>query len=61
MLPLQPLAVLSVGQSDFLPSAVRVSNEAREQILSAAEIENPHRLLEGRFDVTLSSSISTRC
>jgi ABC-2 type transport system permease protein len=52
VLPVQPLAVLSVGQSDLLPSAVRVSNEAREQILSAAEIENPHRLLEGRFDVT---------
>jgi ABC-2 type transport system permease protein len=52
VLPPMPLAALSVGQSDLLPSAVRVSTEPREQVLSAAEIENPHRLLDGRFDAT---------
>ena len=51
-LPVLPLAGLSVGQSDLLPAAVRVSTDGREQVLSTAEIENPHRLLEGRFDVT---------
>lgn len=51
-LPVLPLAGLSTGQSDLLPAAVRVSTDAREQVLSTAEIENPHRLLEGRFDVT---------
>jgi ABC-2 type transport system permease protein len=52
VMPPLPLAALSVGQSDLLPSAVLVSTEPREQVLSAAEIENPHRLLDGRFDVT---------
>jgi ABC-2 type transport system permease protein len=52
ILPSLPLAPLSVGQSDLLPAALRVSTEAREQVLSAAEIENPHRLLDGKFDLT---------
>jgi ABC-2 type transport system permease protein len=52
ILPPAPLAALSVGQSDLLPSAMRVSTEPREQMRSVSEIENPHRLLEGRFDAS---------
>lgn len=52
VLPPTPTALLSVGQSDLLPSALRVSSEPREQMLAAAEIENPHRLLDGRFDLS---------
>jgi len=51
-MPVLPTAALSVGQSDLLPSALRVSSEPREQMLAVSEIENPHRLLEGRFDVS---------
>lgn len=52
ILPAQPLAVLSIGQSDLLPAVLRVSTDAREQVLTSSEIENPRRLLEGRFDST---------
>jgi ABC-2 type transport system permease protein len=51
MLPPGPLAPLAIGQSDLLPYYFKVSTEARETIVAAAEIENPHRLLVGRFDV----------
>jgi ABC-2 type transport system permease protein len=51
ILPTGPLAPLAIGQSDLLPSYVRVSTDARETIVAAAELENPHRLLVGRFDL----------
>lgn len=51
MLPPGPLAPLAIGQSDLLPYYFRVSTESRENILAATEIENPHRLLSGRFDL----------
>jgi ABC-2 type transport system permease protein len=51
MLPPAPLAALAIGQSDLLPSYFKVSTDARENIVSATEIENPQRLLVGRFDL----------
>jgi len=51
MLPVGPLAPLAIGQSDLLPSYFKVSTDARETIVAASEIENPHRLLVGRFDL----------
>jgi ABC-2 type transport system permease protein len=51
-LPPAPLAPLSIGQSDLLPYYVKVSTDARENIVSATEIENPSRLQAGRFDLT---------
>jgi ABC-2 type transport system permease protein len=52
LLPLAPLAPLAIGQSDLLPSYFRVTTDAKEMMTAATEIENPHRLLAGRFDVS---------
>lgn len=49
--PPGPLAALAVGQSDLLPYYFKVSTDARETIVAATEIENPQRLLVGRFDL----------
>lgn len=51
LMPPAPLAELSVGQSDLLPSYYRVTTESPETIFGAAELENPTRLLTGRFDL----------
>ncbi len=51
MLPPGPLAPLAIGQSDLLPYYFKVSTEARENVVATAEIENPNRLLAGRFDL----------
>jgi len=51
VLPPTPVAALSVGQSDLLPYYFRMTTDAKETILAAAELENPHRLLAGRFDL----------
>jgi len=50
-LPPAPLAALAIGQSDLLPSYFRISTDARENLVAATELENPHRLLVGRFDL----------
>ncbi len=50
-LPPAPLAALAIGQSDLLPYYFRISTDARENIVAATELENPHRLLVGRFDL----------
>lgn len=50
-LPPAPLAALAIGQSDLLPYYFKVSTDARENIVAATELENPHRLLVGRFDL----------
>lgn len=50
-LPPAPLASLAIGQSDLLPYYFRISTDARENIVAATELENPHRLLVGRFDL----------
>jgi ABC-2 type transport system permease protein len=54
MLPPGPLAPLAIGQSDLLPYYFRVSTDARENIVAATELENPHRLLVGRFDLAFA-------
>lgn len=51
ILPPGPLAPLAIGQSDLLPYYFKVSTDARENIVAATEIENPNRLLAGRFDL----------
>jgi ABC-2 type transport system permease protein len=50
-LPPGPLSPLAIGQSDLLPYYFKVSTDARENIVAATEIENPQRLLVGRFDL----------
>ena len=52
VLPPAPAAALAVGQSDLLPSVLRVTYRPRESFLNSYEIENPLRLLLGRFDAT---------
>jgi ABC-2 type transport system permease protein len=51
ILPPTPLSPLAVGQSDLLPYYIKVTTDARETVLAATEIENPQRLLTGRFDL----------
>jgi ABC-2 type transport system permease protein len=51
MLPPAPLAAFAIGQSDLLPYYLQVSTAAREAMLAATELENPYRLLVGRFDL----------
>lgn len=51
VMPPSPLAALSIGQSDLLPSYFRVTSDAKENVTAGAELENPHRLLTGRFDL----------
>jgi ABC-2 type transport system permease protein len=50
-LPPGPLASLAIGQSDLLPYYFKVSTDSRETVLGSTEIENPQRLLVGRFDL----------
>lgn len=52
VLPPAPLAALSIGQSDLLPSYFKVTSDAKENVTAGAELENPHRLLTGRFDLS---------
>ena len=52
ILPPAPAAALAVGQSDLLPYVLRVTYRPRETFLNPYEIENPLRLLLGRFDAT---------
>jgi ABC-2 type transport system permease protein len=51
VLPPTPLSPLAVGQSDLLPYYFKMTTDAKETALAATEIENPHRLLAGRFDL----------
>ena len=51
LLPPAPLSELAVGQSDLLPNYYKVTTDSRETMLGATEIENPTRLLTGRFDL----------
>lgn len=52
LLPPTPAAPLAVGQSDLLPTVLRVTYRPKETFLNPYEIENPLRLLLGRFDAT---------
>jgi ABC-2 type transport system permease protein len=51
ILPPTALAPLAIGQSDLLPSYLKMTTEAKEIVLAATELENPQRLLTGRFDL----------
>jgi ABC-2 type transport system permease protein len=51
LLPPAPLSPLAVGQSDLLPYYFKMTTDAKETVLAATELENPHRLLAGRFDL----------
>jgi ABC-2 type transport system permease protein len=51
VLPPSPLAALSIGQSDLLPSYFKITSDSKENVTAGAELENPHRLLTGRFDL----------
>ena len=51
VLPPTALATLAVGQSDLLPSYVKMTSDAKETVLATTELENPQRLLTGRFDL----------
>ncbi len=49
--PPAALAALAVGQGDLLPFYYRLNAGARSGFMSAYEVENPRRLLLGRFDL----------
>jgi len=49
--PSKPLSALSIGQSDLYPSIHKLELNSRDTALTAAEYENPQRLLIGSFDV----------
>ncbi len=50
-LPLQPLALTAVGQSDLYPPALMVSAGSRDSFFFSDEIANPAHLLSGSFDL----------
>jgi ABC-2 type transport system permease protein len=50
VLPATPLAALSAGQSDLLPSVLPLVAGRLPSLAAGSEPENPHRLLIGRFD-----------
>ena len=49
-LPPTPLAALSTGQSDLVPSVLPLVPEKLPSMASNSEPQNPHHLLIGRFD-----------
>jgi ABC-2 type transport system permease protein len=49
-LPATPLAALSTGQSDLLPTVLPLAPATNPALAGSTEPENPHRLLLGRFD-----------
>jgi ABC-2 type transport system permease protein len=51
VMPPTSLAALSIGQSDLLPYYFKMTTDAKETVTAGAELENPHRLLSGRFDL----------
>jgi len=61
VLPPTPVAALSVGQSDLLPYYFRMTTDAKETILAAAELENPHACSPDGSISPSSSSTCTRC
>jgi ABC-2 type transport system permease protein len=52
MMPPADLAALAIGQADLLPYYFRMTTDAKESVLAATELENPQRLLAGRFDLS---------
>jgi ABC-2 type transport system permease protein len=51
IMPPTALAALTIGQSDLLPYYFKMTTDAKETVTAAAELENPQRLLTGRFDL----------
>lgn len=51
IMPPAPLAALSIGQSDLLPYYFKMTTDSKETVTAGAELENPQRLLVGRFDL----------
>lgn len=51
VMPPMALAALSIGQSDLLPYYFKMTTDSMETVTAGAELENPHRLLSGRFDL----------
>ena len=51
LLPPEPLAPLSVGQSDLLPAHYKITLGSREALFAGDELDNPTNLLTGSFDV----------
>jgi ABC-2 type transport system permease protein len=54
VLPPTPLAALTVGQSDLLPSVLPLTPASQPALGGSSEPENPHRLLIGRFDAAFA-------
>jgi ABC-2 type transport system permease protein len=50
-LPPAPLAVTAIGQSDVNPYYFKVSTDLKQNFTSTYELENPLKLLLGRFDL----------
>lgn len=53
-LPPAPLAPLAVGSSDLFPYYTKVSLRSKQSFIVNDEIENPHNLLAGRFDLAFA-------
>jgi ABC-2 type transport system permease protein len=54
VVPATPLAALTVGQGDLLPSVVPLAPITLPSVAARSEPENPHRLLIGRFDAAFA-------
>jgi ABC-2 type transport system permease protein len=54
VLPPTPLAALTAGQSDLLPSVLPLAPANLPSLAGGAEPENPRRLLVGRFDAAFA-------
>jgi ABC-2 type transport system permease protein len=54
VLPPTPLAALTTGQSDLLPSVLPLAPASLPSLAGSSEPENPHRLLIGRFDAAFA-------
>ncbi|HKQ79099.1 MAG TPA: DUF3526 domain-containing protein [Blastocatellia bacterium] len=50
-LPPAPLAVTAIGQSDLYPYYFKVSTDLKQNFSNPYELENPLKLLVGRFDL----------
>ncbi len=54
VLPPTSLAPLAVGSSDLFPYYTKVSLRSKQSFIVNDEIENPHNLLAGRFDLAFA-------
>jgi ABC-2 type transport system permease protein len=54
VLPPTPLAALTAGQSDLLPSVLPLAPASLPSLAGGSEPENPRRLLVGRFDAAFA-------